>query len=213
MFLHRELDPLDLVHAQHVRHDHVADLQGPRGAAELDPARRLGRVKGRGIGGVDVDEPVGGTEVGDLADHRIAPLGNVPPVQRDHADEPVLLVPNPQLRREKLSAFAVRSMSRLQSGAADGFARTEYRVERPASLPTPTKPPTTRHGVQPFGATSCYSVRLRLAGTPSRSASPRFLSSARSTAPASPSAGPRPSRRRRAKLPSGTTPLSRSCRI
>src|SRR5439155_27147897 len=76
----------------------------------------------------------GGTEVGDLADHRVAPLGNVAPVQGDHADQPVLLVPNAQLRREKLAAFAVRSRSRLQSGAADGFARNDNRAERPATL-------------------------------------------------------------------------------
>src|SRR5207249_10772783 len=40
----------------------------------------------------------------------------------------------------------------------------------------PTECPTARHGGVPFDATSWYSVRLRLAGPPSGSASPRFLS-------------------------------------
>src|SRR3989442_4305662 len=91
-------------------------------------------MEGRGIGRVDVDEPVGCTEVGDLADHRVAALGDVPPVERDHADEAVMLVPNAQLRRENTSAFAVCARPGFQPGAADGFARNDDRAERPTAL-------------------------------------------------------------------------------
>src|SRR3990172_6040203 len=124
--LHRELHPLDLVHAQHVAHDHIADLQVASCVAELDAPRGFRRVEGGGIGRVDVDEPMGWPEVRDLADHRVAPQGDVAPVQRDHADEPVSLVPNAQLSREKLPAFAVRARSRFQPGAADRFAWNDH---------------------------------------------------------------------------------------
>src|SRR5256886_15954754 len=77
---------------------------------------------------------MGCPEVGDLADHRVPALGDVPPFERDHADEAVMLVPNTPLCREKLSAFAIGSRSRLQPGAADGFAWHDNRAQRRASL-------------------------------------------------------------------------------
>src|SRR5437879_7494091 len=132
--LHRELDPLDLVDAQDVAHDNVADLQVSRGVAELDAPRGLRPVEGGGIGRVDVQEPVGRTDVDDLADHRIAALREVAAAQRNHADEAIVLVPDAQLRREKLSAFAVRSGARFQPGATDGFARNDDRAKRPTAL-------------------------------------------------------------------------------
>src|SRR5256885_17258102 len=66
--------------------------------------------------------------------HGVAPLRDVPPVERDHADEALMLVPNAQLRRENLSAFAVCARPGFQPRAADGFARNDNRAERPTAL-------------------------------------------------------------------------------
>src|SRR2546427_438365 len=65
---------------------------------------------------------MGGALVDHLADDGIAPLRDVPPVERDHADEALMLVPNAQLRRENTSAFAVCARPGFQPGAADAFA-------------------------------------------------------------------------------------------
>src|SRR5438034_1290024 len=132
--LHRQLDPLDLVHAEHVAHDDVADLQVARGVAELHPPRGLRRMERGWIRRVDVDQPVGWPEVDDLADDRVPSLRDVPAIEGDHAHEAVMLVPNAQLRRENLPALDVRSRSGLQPGAADGFARNDNRAERPATF-------------------------------------------------------------------------------
>src|SRR3989442_14508462 len=69
-----------------------------------------------------------------LADYRIAALREVASAQRDHADEAIVLVPDAQVRREKLSAFAVRSGARFQPGATDGFARNDDWAKRPTAL-------------------------------------------------------------------------------
>src|SRR2546422_478902 len=130
----RELAPLDLVDAQDGTHDDVADFQVWRGVAELDAPGGLRRVEGRGIRGVDIHEPVGRTEVDDLADHGIAAPRQVPSVKGNHADQAIVLVPNAQLCREKSSAFAVRSGARFQPGATDGFARNDDRAKRPTAL-------------------------------------------------------------------------------
>src|SRR2546425_12323848 len=132
--LHRQLDALDLVDAQDMTHDHVADLQVPRGVAEFDPPGRFRRVEGSGIRRVDVDEPMGWALVDHLADDGVAPLRDVPPVERDHAHETLVLVPNAQLCRENTSAFAVCARPGFQPRAADGFARNDNRAERPTAL-------------------------------------------------------------------------------
>src|SRR5437667_10470724 len=77
---------------------------------------------------------MGGALVDHLADDGVAPLRDVPPVERDHADEALVLVPNAQLSRENTSAFAVCARPGFQPGAADGFARNDNRAERPATL-------------------------------------------------------------------------------
>src|SRR2546427_3233471 len=132
--LHRQLDALDLVDAQDMTHAHVADLQVPRGVAEFDPPGRFRRVEGSGIRRVDIDAPMGWALVDHLADDGVAPLRDVPPVERDHADETLVLVPNAQLCRENTSAFAVCARPGFQPRAADGFARNDNRAERPTAL-------------------------------------------------------------------------------
>src|SRR3989442_13760580 len=77
---------------------------------------------------------MGGALVDHLADDGVPPLRDVPPVERDHADEALMLVPNAQLRRENTSAFAVCARPGFQPGAADGFARNDNRAERPTAL-------------------------------------------------------------------------------
>src|SRR5438477_10686631 len=83
---------------------------------------------------IDVNEQVRPSEVYNLTDDLIPSLRDVPAVEGGHAHEAVMLVPNAQLRRENLPALAVGSRSRLQPGAADGFARNDNRAERPATF-------------------------------------------------------------------------------
>src|SRR5207249_5702398 len=66
-------------------HDALPILPG--GVAELDAPGGFRGVERRGIGRIDVDEPVGRAEVDDLSDDGVAPLRDVPPVEWDHADE------------------------------------------------------------------------------------------------------------------------------
>src|SRR5206468_7905775 len=132
--LHRQLDALDLVDAQDVTHDHVADLQVPRGVAEFYPPGRFRRVDGSGIGRVDVDEPMRWALVDHFANHGVAPLRDVPPVERDHADDALVLVPNAQLCRETCPPSLYVPGPGVSPGAADGFARNDNRAERPTAL-------------------------------------------------------------------------------
>src|SRR5205823_14214993 len=77
---------------------------------------------------------MGGPEVDHLTDHRVAPLREVPAVQRDDRDEAVSLRPNAQLRRENLAALAIRARSRFQPGAADRLARNDDRAKPLSAL-------------------------------------------------------------------------------
>src|SRR5437899_7934073 len=132
--LHRQLDALDLVDAQDMTHDHVADLQVPCRVAEFYPPGRFRRVEGSGIGRVDVDEPMGWALVDHFADDGIAPLRDVSPVERDHADDALVLVPNAQLCRQNLSAFDVCAPPGFQPRAADSLVLNYNLAERPTAL-------------------------------------------------------------------------------
>src|SRR2546426_358243 len=112
---HRELDPHRLVNGDDLREDHVPDMEVPLRVPELHHPRSLLRVEGRGVGRVDVDEPVGGAEVRDLADDDVLRPRDVPTGQRDDADEPVPLGQDAQAGRVDLAPLVERPRTRLQS--------------------------------------------------------------------------------------------------
>src|SRR3990170_1540078 len=128
--VHRDGDPLNLVHAGDMAEDRVADVEEPGGVAELDVPRDLRRMEGRRVGRVDVHEPVRRADVDDLAADPVAARGDVPPGERNHAHEAVAFAQDTELARENPAAFAVRSGSRFQSGTAHGFARDDNRANR-----------------------------------------------------------------------------------
>src|SRR5436309_6775365 len=112
---HGKLDPHRLVHGDDLREEYIPDMEVPLRVPELHHPRRLLCVQGGGVRRVDVHEPVGGTEVHDLADDDVLGPRDVPPAQGGDADEPVPLGHDAQAGRVDPASLVERPRTRLQS--------------------------------------------------------------------------------------------------
>src|SRR2546425_2242340 len=120
---HRQLDPHRLVHGQHLREDHIPDAEVPVRVPELHRPRRLLGVQRRRVRRVDVHEPVGGTEVRDLADHDVLGARDVPAAERDDGQQSVPLGHDAQSGPVDPSLLVERPRTRFQSVSIQEVAR------------------------------------------------------------------------------------------